>query len=84
MQIWLQRVTFPLDRHIDYDEAICKLVATGTGRLWNSDWVLSQDLKAAVDATKIIAAKTRDEIAPVIPLKEVELFLSKAAEGYYG
>lgn len=83
MQIWLQRVTFPLDRHIDYDEAVCKLVAANVERLWNSHWISSQNLKAAVDATKIVAATTRDEIAPVIPLKEVELFLSKAGEGYY-
>ena len=84
MQIWLQRVTFPLDRRIDYDEAVCKLVAARADRLWNNDWILSQDLKVAVDATKIVAATIRDEIAPVIPLKEVELFLSKAGEGYYG
>jgi hypothetical protein len=84
MQIWLQRVTFPLDRHIDYDEAVCKLVAASADRLWNNDWISSRDLKAAVDATKIVAATTRDTISPVIPLKEVELFLSKAGEGYYG
>lgn len=83
MQIWLQRVTFPLDRGINYDEAVCKLVAANTERLWNSDWISSRELIDAVDATKIVAATTRDKIAPVIPQKEVEMFLSKANEGYY-
>lgn len=83
MQIWLQRVTFPLDKAIEYDETVCKLVAAKAERLWDSDWIASADLKAAVDAGKIVDTKSRDEIAPVIPLTEVELFLSRAAEGYY-
>lgn len=83
MQIWLQRVTLSLDRHLRYDEVLCRVVAGEDERVWNSDWILSADLKAAVDASKIVDAKVRDEIAPVIPLTEVELFLSKAAGGYY-
>jgi len=83
MQIWLQRLTLTLDSGIAYDESVCRLVAGNAERLWNSDWISSADLKAAVDAGKIVDAKCRDEIAPVIPLTEVELFLSKAAAGYY-
>ena len=83
MQIWLQRVTFPLDRQIDYDETICKLVADNPGFLWCNDWISSTDLIAAVNTAKIVNAIRRDEIAPVIPLKEVELFLSRTGEGYY-
>jgi hypothetical protein len=96
MQIWMQRVTWPLDRSINYEETICKVVvesyektickvvAESVESLWNTEWIQSQDLKKAIDATKIVDVSTLDEIAPVIPLKEVELFLSKATEGYYG
>lgn len=83
MQIWLQRVTVSLDRSIGYDEGVCRLVAGNAERLWNSDWISSADLNAALDAGKIVNTKSRDEIAPIVPLTEVELFLSKAAEGYY-
>lgn len=83
MQIWLQRVTLQLGNGIAYDEAICKLVAGENVSLWNIDWISSATLKAAVAASNIVDATTRDEIAPVIPPEEVELFLSKAAEGYY-
>lgn len=83
MQIWLQRVTLQLGNGIAYDEAICKLVAGDDVSLWNVDWISSATLKAAVAARKIVDATTRDEIAPVIPPEEVELFLSKSAEGYY-
>lgn len=84
MQIWLQRMTLPLDRHIAYEENFCKVVAGSANRLWNNDWISSQGLKTAMDATKIVDAKTRDELAPVIPPKEVELFLSESAQEYYG
>ena len=83
MQIWLQRVTLSLDRNLPYDEVLCRLVAGEDERIWNNDWISSADLKAALNASKLVAVKIRDEIAPVIPLAEVELFLSNAAEGYY-
>lgn len=81
MQIWLQRVTLPLHRSIVFDEPICKLVAGSTSSLWNNDWISSNELRAAVDATKIVDESIRDELAPVIPLKEVEVFISRA---FYG
>lgn len=84
MQIWLQRVTFSLDRSIDYDETICKLVAESTSTLWNNEWISSRELKEAVNATRIVDATIRDNIAPVIPFQEVELFLSQAGNGFYG
>lgn len=84
MQIWLQRVTFPLDRSIDYEETICKLVAGSTSSLWNNEWISSRELREAVDATKVVDVTIRDDIAPVIPLQEVELFLFKAGNGFYG
>ncbi|MDN5935876.1 MAG: hypothetical protein L0H75_06805, partial [Nitrosospira sp.] len=83
MQIWLQRVTFPLNTKIHYDEPICKLVAGDHVVLWNCDWLSSDDLKNAVNARKIVDTRTRDEIAPVIPISEVELFMSKANVDYY-
>jgi len=83
MQIWLQRMTLPIDKSIDYAETICKVVAGTADRLWNNDWISSAELKAAIDATKIVDISMRDGLSPVIPLSEVELFLSKVTEGYY-
>ena len=71
MQIWLQRVTFPLDRHIKYDEGVCKLVDNISEQLWNSDWISAPELKATVDASKIVDSQIRDAISQVIPLKEL-------------
>lgn len=86
MQIWLQRVTLPLKHQIDYDETICRIVAESedASLLWSSEWISSAELKEAIRTTVIVDAHTRDEIAPIIPLREVELFLTKEMEGYYG
>jgi hypothetical protein len=84
MQIWLQRVTFSLDKKIDYDETLCKLVAGSTHQLWNNDWISSKVLKAAVDATKIVDTTVLDKMDPVISPKEVEMFGSKVRDSYYG
>ena len=81
--IWLQRMTIGLDRDIDYDEIVCKLVVGKPKQLWNNEWILCQDLKDAVDATKIVDAKSVKIAPKIIPLKEVGLFFSKAGEGYY-
>jgi hypothetical protein len=83
MQVWLQRVTLPLDKSIDYEESICEVVAGSSKTLWNSEWISSKSLKEAMVATKIVDASARNAIDPVIPLKEVELFLSKVTGGYY-
>ena len=81
MQIWLQRVTFPLDRSVVYDEPICKLVTGSASALWNNDWISSNELKAAVDATKLIDETILEELSQVIPTQEVELFLYR---DFYG
>ncbi|MBW6493781.1 MAG: hypothetical protein K0B16_04365 [Burkholderiaceae bacterium] len=56
-----------LPPYIDFADRIAGVHKTLSGKR-------SADLKAAVDAGKIADVKARDEIAPVIPLTEVELF----------
>lgn len=83
MRIWLQRVTYSLDKSIEYDEAVCQLVGGNTKQLWNSDWISSTDLKATVDEKAIVNTNLLEEMAPLISPEEVALFISNSAEGYY-
>jgi len=83
MQIWLQRVTLPINKNIEYTEAICKLVLGENISLWDNQWVTSNDLKSAVQSTKVIDQAVRDRLAPTIQADEFELFLSNLG-GYYG
>lgn len=78
MQIWIQRVTLPIDADISYEELICRLVAGGDVALWNVEWISSNDLKNALDVSKVVDQETLKALEPVIPVEEVELF-----KGFY-
>jgi len=83
MQIWIQRITLPISKEIRYEEPICKLVAEENISLWNKEWITNVGLKSAIDESKLIDQTTIEELEPVISLDEVELFMSRANEGYY-
>lgn len=75
MQIWLQRITFKIDRNIPYEEKICKLVSGDADSLWCNDWISSAELKTSIDANIIVDTNIRNDLPTVIPPKEVGLFL---------
>lgn len=82
MDIWLQRVTLPLDKDFPYEEPLCKLIAGEAIKIWNNDWISSAELKSAVDATSIVNTEIRDNLSVVLSSEEVELFISNADESY--
>jgi len=82
MQIWIQRVTLPIDKSISYEEPICKLVSGENVSLWNTQWITNHELKASI-ATSVIDQEALSTLELVIPIDEVELFLSKETGGYY-
>lgn len=82
MQIWLQRVTIPFARDVNYDEPMCKLISGEEVRLWNIDWISSPTLISALNASKAINKCVLENLEPVILAKEVELFITKATDGY--
>lgn len=82
MQIWIQRVTLPIAKDISYLEPICKLVLGQDVSLWNTQWITSHELRASI-ATSVIDQAALNALEPVIPIDEVELFLSKETGGYY-
>jgi hypothetical protein len=82
MQIWIQRVTLPIAKEFSYQEPICKLVSGDNVSLWNKKWITNKELQRAI-STPIVDQAVIAALDPVIPINEVELFLSKSAEGYY-
>jgi hypothetical protein len=81
LQIWIQRLTHPLLQEIAYEEPICKLVAGGMDVLWNCKWISCNTLKKVISQADIIDREKLANMEPVIPVKEIELFLSKALYG---
>lgn len=79
LEIWLQRVIQPNAVGIDFDssEPICKIVNGEPQQLWENDWIASDELKQALDVSKIVVAAVHDEDEVVRP-EEVELFKENA------
>ena len=79
LEIWLQRVTQPKTVAIEFQstEAICQIANGKQHALWVSDWISSNDLKNALDTSKILIASA-DEMDEVIKPEEIELFTLNA------
>ena len=79
LEIWLQRVTQPKAVGIQFtsDEPICKIVNGETPDLWENGWIASNDLKKALNVSKIVVGLVSDT-EEVIQPEEVELFRQNA------
>lgn len=82
MQVWLQRITLPYSKEIEYEEPLCKIISGVTDQLWNSDWITSVELKNAIDSKKIFDETVFDSLKAVVSSSEIETFTRKNMEGY--
>lgn len=76
MDIWLQRISLPFATDVYFDDPLCNLVAGGDPVIWNSEWITAKALQSAVDANSIVSVEKFEQIEPVVPSEEVELFFS--------
>jgi len=79
LEIWLQRVTQPRAVGIQFtsNEPICRIVNGETPDLWENKWISSNDLKKALEVSKIVVGSVSDTEEVVQP-EEVELFKENA------
>jgi len=79
LEIWMQRVTQPRAVGIPFvsDEPICQIVNGKTPNLWENEWISSNDLKDALEVSKIVVGSVSDTEEVVQP-EEVELFKQNA------
>lgn len=76
LEIWLQRISICFDKNVEYNEPLCGIVIGNKINIWNSKWIKDKDVRNGVDCKKIIDPKAIDDLKPVIPPDEVELFAS--------
>lgn len=74
MKIWLQRISLEFAPDFCFDEPLCRIVQGQVVPLWNNDWIQSKTLLRAVDPAKIIDQKAIEDLSPLLPIEEVELF----------
>lgn len=79
LEIWLQRVTQPKAVGIQFtsNEPICNIVNGDTADLWENGWISSNDLKKALEVSKIVVGSVSDADEVIQP-EEVELFMENA------
>lgn len=77
LEIWLQRVTKPVDIPFMSDEPICEIVNGETSVLWRNEWISSNDLNNALEVSRIVKDSVSD-VDEVIQPEEIELFKKNA------
>lgn len=74
LEVWLQRISYPINPEIDYDESLCKLVIGKQADLWNNDWITDKRLRAKVDPRQIVNKKRLGSLRPIVQLSEFAVF----------
>jgi hypothetical protein len=77
LEIWMQRLSYKIDKDIKYDCELCKLVMKNANStkdaIWNSAWV-SDEVQTIIKEASIIDLIELDTMDPIIQLSEVNDF----------
>lgn len=79
MQVWLQRISCHFDRDVEFNEPLCQIIHQNHENIWNNEWISSNDLRNIVNSNRLIDFSILNDMDPVIPIKEIELYKSRYA-----
>lgn len=74
MEVWLQRISHPIDPSVAFQEKLCHIVCGEDEGIWNSDWISSAKLKAAVAPKNIVDRRKLKALKPVVRPVEIRIF----------
>lgn len=74
LELWIQRMTLSFPE-ISYDEPLTKVVKNESVDVWELGW-LNDSLKQIIENSSIVDADVIQELSPIIPSKEVEIFIN--------
>jgi hypothetical protein len=74
MEVWLQRISYPYNSVIAFEECLCQLVVGGSVGIWNNDWISSNKLLAALDPRRIVDERKLNLLKPVVKPAEIRVF----------
>lgn len=79
MEVWLQRIGhfYRFKPKPGYGERLCHLVEGKKTMLWNNDWVMAEELKAAVNPARVIDEDAFNAMTSVVSPSEVDMFASE-------
>lgn len=73
LDIYLQRISAPINQKMPYDSPLCKIVAGEKIDVWNTNW-LKGNLKKLIDKFEVFDQQILDGLTSSIPKTEVDLF----------
>lgn len=73
MQIWLQRITYPLQKELEYTECICKLTNIAPLDVWESKWLVPK-IKTKIEMSTFIDQDKLNSLSPVFDMSEINIF----------
>ncbi len=73
LEVWLQRISHPIQAQLGYEEQICEIVRSPGDSLWNNDWISSKPLLKAL-GQDIVDRKALGILSVVVQPDEIDLF----------
>lgn len=67
----------PVGMNFQSHEPICQIVNGAAPKLWENNWIANNNLKTALDVSKIVISPAAEKDEVVRP-EEVELFIKNA------
>ena len=75
LDIWLQRISYPIQPDLQFNEALCGIVADVPDiNIWESSWISEEAFKTGALATSIVNRDTLNNCESIISEDEVVLF----------
>ncbi|HPC38128.1 MAG TPA: RNA-directed DNA polymerase [Exilispira sp.] len=74
LEIWLQRLTYPIDKNHQFNDELCKKVLNKEHTIWNIDWISNESLKIIIKTTDFIRREKLDNLDKIINRNEFDIF----------
>ncbi len=74
LEIWLQRLIYPIDPEHDFDDRLCKKVKNAECIIWNIDWLQEGNLKKALSEIDFIERDKLNKMDRIVDKKEFDIF----------
>lgn len=80
LNIWLQRILYPLGINLQYSQKLTKIVQGENLLPWNFEWISDNGLKTKIMQEKIIDTTELETIQSTIPREEIDIFVAKSED----
>ena len=80
LNIWLQRILYPLGINLQYSQKLTKIVQGENLLPWNFEWISDSGFKTKIMREKIIDTTELETIQSTIPREEIDIFVAKSED----